>query len=63
MAVGCIRTAERDGSLADINRFDANYFDIKSNHANNMDPALRILLEVVYEAIFDSRIIYSLTSL
>ena len=44
----------RNGKLKDLTRFDAAMFGVHPKLANAMDPQLRILLEVVYEAIVDA---------
>ena len=45
---------KRNGTLKDITRFDAQFFGINPKQVDNMDPQLRLLLEVAYEALFDS---------
>ena len=45
---------KRHGKLKDVTRFDAQFFGIVPKQANVMDPQLRILLEVTYEAILDA---------
>ena len=42
------------GTLRDIDRFDALFFGIHGKQVNAMDPQLRILLEVAFEAVLDS---------
>ena len=44
----------RQGKLKDITRFDAPFFGVTPKQATVMDPQMRILLEVVYEAILDA---------
>uniref|UniRef100_UPI0037E9BFCC fatty acid synthase n=1 Tax=Semicossyphus pulcher TaxID=241346 RepID=UPI0037E9BFCC len=44
---------KRNGKLKDITKFDASFFGVHAKQANTMDPQLRILLEVAYEAILD----------
>ncbi|XP_014670255.1 PREDICTED: fatty acid synthase-like [Priapulus caudatus] len=44
----------RSAKLKDISKFDAIFFGISPTEANCMDPQLRILLEVTYEAIVDA---------
>ena len=44
----------RSGKLKDISRFDAAMFGVHPKQANAMDPQLRMLLEVTYEAIVDA---------
>lgn len=46
----------RMGKLKDLSRFDASFFGVHSKQANTMDPQLRMLLEVTYEAIVDGGI-------
>jgi len=44
----------RNGKLKDISKFDAAFFGVHPKQANSMDPQLRLLLEVTYEAIIDA---------
>ncbi|KAM9837458.1 fatty acid synthase [Aulostomus maculatus] len=44
---------KRNGKLKDISHFDAAFFGVHPKQANTMDPQLRLLLEVAYEAIVD----------
>lgn len=44
----------RNGKLKDISKFDAAFFGVHPKQANSMDPQLRLLLEVTYEAIVDA---------
>uniref|UniRef100_A0A3B4B6A9 Fatty acid synthase n=1 Tax=Periophthalmus magnuspinnatus TaxID=409849 RepID=A0A3B4B6A9_9GOBI len=44
----------RNGKLKDISHFDAVFFGVHSKQANTMDPQLRLMLEVAYEAIIDA---------
>lgn len=44
----------RNGKLKDISKFDAAFFGVHPKQANTMDPQLRLLLEVTYEAIVDA---------
>uniref|UniRef100_A0AAN0MN29 Fatty acid synthase n=1 Tax=Bubalus bubalis TaxID=89462 RepID=A0AAN0MN29_BUBBU len=46
----------RSGKLIDLSRFDASFFGVHPKQAHNMDPQLRLLLEVTYEAIVDAGI-------
>ncbi|NXD41691.1 FAS synthase, partial [Copsychus sechellarum] len=46
----------RNGKLKDISKFDASFFGVHPKQANTMDPQLRLLLEVSYEAILDGGI-------
>jgi fatty acid synthase, animal type len=44
----------RFGKLKDIEHFDAQFFGVHALQAQKMDPQLRLLLEVSYEAILDA---------
>uniref|UniRef100_A0AAV2LIZ5 Fatty acid synthase n=1 Tax=Knipowitschia caucasica TaxID=637954 RepID=A0AAV2LIZ5_KNICA len=44
----------RNGKLKDISHFDAAFFGVHPKQANTMDPQLRLMLEVSYEAIVDA---------
>lgn len=44
----------RSGKLKDISKFDASFFGVHPKQANGMDPQLRMLLEVTYEALVDA---------
>ncbi|XP_066443807.1 fatty acid synthase isoform X2 [Eleutherodactylus coqui] len=46
----------RNGKLKEINKFDASFFGVHPKQAHTMDPQLRLLLEVSYEAIVDGGI-------
>uniref|UniRef100_H3AY86 Fatty acid synthase n=1 Tax=Latimeria chalumnae TaxID=7897 RepID=H3AY86_LATCH len=46
----------RNGKLKDISRFDASFFGVHPKQAHTMDPQLRLLLEISYEAILDGGI-------
>ncbi|KAL4239386.1 hypothetical protein ACF0H5_000203 [Mactra antiquata] len=45
---------KRNGKLKDLSKFDASFFGVHPKQANSMDPQLRLLLEVTYEAIIDA---------
>ncbi|XP_052754570.1 fatty acid synthase [Galleria mellonella] len=45
---------ERNGKLKDLSHFDATFFGVHAKQAHLMDPQLRLLLEVTYEAIVDA---------
>ncbi|KOX73549.1 Fatty acid synthase [Melipona quadrifasciata] len=47
---------ERSGKLKDLKSFDATFFGVHAKQAHVMDPQLRMLLEVTYEAIVDAGI-------
>ena len=44
----------RNGKLKDLSKFDAEFFRINPAQAHAMDPQLRLLFEVAYEAIVDA---------
>jgi fatty acid synthase, animal type len=44
----------RSGKLKDLSKFDAIMFGVNPKQANRMDPQLRMLSEVTYEAIVDA---------
>jgi len=52
--LGLFDTPKRFGKLKDITRFDASFFGITPKQANRLDPQIRLLLEVTYEAIVDA---------
>ncbi|XP_052131364.1 fatty acid synthase-like [Frankliniella occidentalis] len=45
---------ERTGKLKDLEHFDAQFFGVHAKQARVMDPQLRMLLELTYEAIVDA---------
>ena len=45
---------KRNGKLKNISTFDAEFFDFSPAGAQTMDPQLRLLFEVAYEAIVDA---------
>nr|XP_033816212.1 fatty acid synthase [Geotrypetes seraphini] len=47
---------KRNGKLKEINKFDASFFGVHPKQAHTMDPQLRLLLEISYEAIVDGGI-------
>ena len=49
-----------NGKLKDLTRFDAAMFGVHPKQAHAMDPQLRMLLEVVYEAIADAGVYYAI---
>ncbi|KAL6267202.1 hypothetical protein P5V15_000279 [Pogonomyrmex californicus] len=51
---GIFGLPHRCGKIKDLSHFDAAFFGIHSKQAHAMDPQLRILLEVTYEAIVDA---------
>ncbi|XP_053561686.1 fatty acid synthase [Bombina bombina] len=46
----------RNGKLKEISKFDASFFGVHPKQAHTMDPQLRLLLEISYEAIVDGGI-------
>ncbi|KAB7503647.1 Fatty acid synthase [Armadillidium nasatum] len=44
----------RSGKIPNLSNFDASFFSVSPRQAHAMDPQLRLLLEVSYEAIFDA---------
>uniref|UniRef100_A0A1I8BMW0 Fatty acid synthase n=1 Tax=Meloidogyne hapla TaxID=6305 RepID=A0A1I8BMW0_MELHA len=45
---------KRHGKLKELNKFDAQFFSVTPKQANYMDPQVRILLEVAFEAMLDA---------
>ena len=54
LSIGYLGLPSRNGKLKDVSKFDAQFFGVHPKQADTMDPQLRILLEVTYEAIVDS---------
>lgn len=53
VSAGLYGLPRRSGKLKDLSRFDASFFGVHPKQAHTMDPQLRLLLEVAYEAILD----------
>lgn len=53
MSTGLYGLPRRSGKLKDLSKFDASFFGVHPKQAHTMDPQLRLLLEVTYEAIVD----------
>lgn len=53
LLLGLYGLPKRNGKLKDISHFDASFFGVHPKQANTMDPQLRLILEVAYEAIVD----------
>ncbi|CAG0916724.1 unnamed protein product [Notodromas monacha] len=51
---GLMGLPRRLGTLKDIKSFDASFFGVHGKQADVMDPQLRMLMEISYEAILDS---------
>ena len=51
---GMLGLPKRSGKLKDLSKFDAAFFGVHPKQANTMDPQLRMLLEVTYEALIDA---------
>lgn len=51
--LGIYGLPSRNGKLKEIDRFDAAFFGVHPKQAHTMDPQLRLMLEVSYEAIVD----------
>ncbi|CAG7787029.1 unnamed protein product [Allacma fusca] len=49
-----LKMPSRMGILKSLEKFDAEYFSVHGKQANVLDPRLRKLLEVTYEAIVDA---------
>uniref|UniRef100_A0A1I7ZWW4 Fatty acid synthase n=1 Tax=Steinernema glaseri TaxID=37863 RepID=A0A1I7ZWW4_9BILA len=47
---------KRHGKLPDLKKFDAQFFGVTPKQANFMDPQVRLLLEVTWEAMIDAGI-------
>ncbi|CAL1537406.1 unnamed protein product [Lymnaea stagnalis] len=52
--IGLHGNPPRNGKLKEIRHFDAAFFGVHPKQADCMDPQLRLLLEVAYEAIVDA---------
>uniref|UniRef100_T1JX10 Ketosynthase family 3 (KS3) domain-containing protein n=1 Tax=Tetranychus urticae TaxID=32264 RepID=T1JX10_TETUR len=50
------KTPKSRGALKDTSHFDSDFFGYDRKSANFLDPQLRILLEVVYEALWDAEV-------
>ncbi|XP_034049139.1 fatty acid synthase [Thalassophryne amazonica] len=48
---------KRNGKLKDISHFDAAFFGVHPKQAHTMDPQLRLMLEIAYEAIVDGGLV------
>lgn len=53
VSAGLYGLPRRSGKLKDLSKFDATFFGVHAKQAHTMDPQLRLLLEVAYEAIVD----------
>lgn len=59
--LGLYGLPKRNGKLKDISHFDAAFFGVHSKQANTMDPQLRLMMEVAYEAIIDGGKVLGIT--
>ncbi|CAB9503931.1 Mycocerosic acid synthase-like polyketide synthase [Seminavis robusta] len=55
-APGDFGVPARYGKLCDYDKFDSSFFDIHPKQASKLDPQVRMLLEVSYEAMLDAGI-------
>jgi len=46
--------SSKSGKIKDLSSFDASFFGINAKQAQVMDPQVRLLLEVTYEALIDA---------
>ncbi|KFD52748.1 hypothetical protein M513_06404 [Trichuris suis] len=51
---GLFGLPRRHGKVKQLAKFDATFFGVHPKQAKNMDPQLRILLEVAFEALLDA---------
>lgn len=54
MPAGLYGVPRRSGKLKDLSKFDAAFFGVHPKQAHTMDPQLRLMMEVSYEAIVDA---------
>ncbi|XP_033100036.1 fatty acid synthase-like [Anneissia japonica] len=47
---------KRNGKVKNLSHFDAVFFGVHAKQAHTMDPQLRLMLEITYEAIIDAGI-------
>ena len=52
--VGLWNLPARSGKVKDLSRFDAQFFGMSDQEADQMDPQVRITLELTFEAIIDA---------
>ena len=53
---GLMGLPKRNGKLKDLSKFDADFFGVHHKQAMYMDPQLRIMLELSFEAMIDAGI-------
>ncbi|GMT36007.1 hypothetical protein PFISCL1PPCAC_27304 [Pristionchus fissidentatus] len=53
---GLFDLPKRHGKLKELKKFDAQFFSVPPKQANYMDPQVRLLLEVTWEALVDAGI-------
>jgi len=54
--LGYLDLPRRMGTINDLEKFDADFFNVSSKQAHTLEPMTRILLEHTYEAIIDAGI-------
>lgn len=52
--LGLYDLPHRSGKIDGLDKFDAQFFGVHGKQADSMDPQIRQLLELTYEAIFDA---------
>ncbi len=52
--IGFLGLPKGSGKIKDISKFDAEFFGISEKETNLIDAQIRIMLELTYEAIWDS---------
>lgn len=53
-SLGTLGFPMHSGKIRNLHKFDAEFFGIPDHHAEYMDPQLRKLLEVSFEAVMDA---------
>lgn len=54
--IGLYDLPHRGGKIKSLDKFDAQFFGVHGKQADSMDPQIRLLLELSYEAIVDAGI-------
>jgi len=55
-SLGYLDIPPRMGTINDVEKFDAEFFNVSFKQAHTLEPMTRILLEHTYEAIVDAGI-------